>query len=136
MSDYDSTNDDFDDYEIEDETLEITSDEGLPSKKISDKEDKILTGEAVYQSLYHQTYESTHLMTKYEKARIIGVRAEMIAQGAPTLVDPGDLIHPVDIARKEFENNKIPLIFQRPIPSKNLKKPKYEYRKFQDLQKK
>ena len=45
-------------------------------------------------------------MTKYEKARIIGVRAEMIAQGAPTLVDPGDLIHPVDIARKEFENNK------------------------------
>ena len=73
--------------------------------------------------------------TVYEKARIIGVRAAMIASGAGTMVDPGDLINPVDIARKELAENKCPLMIRRPIPSRNHKKPNYEYRRVSDLQK-
>lgn len=137
MSDYqESTNDDFDDYTPDDDLDEVTEiDEGLQSKDLAAHEDQVMTSERVYQHVYHDTYQTTHLVTKFEKPRIIGVRAQMIAEGAPLLVDPGDLIHPVDIARKEYEENKIPIVLMRPVPGKNLKKPKYEYRRFVDLQK-
>lgn len=139
MSDYqESTNDDFEDDDLVeevDETTDSTHDDGLPSKQVLEHEERVMTKESVYRHVYQDVYQTTHLITKYEKPRIIGIRAQMIAEGAPLMVDPGDLIHPVDIARKEYEENKIPVILQRPIPSKNLKKPKYEYRKFVDLQK-
>jgi len=134
MSDYidESTNDDLD----QDSILEEQEDD---EETIDDTPDsyqkKLITKEKVYDALYHQPYQTTNRLTKYEKARIIGVRAAMIASGAGTMVDPGDLINPVDIARKELAENKCPLMIRRPIPSRNHKKPNYEYRRVSDLQK-
>jgi DNA-directed RNA polymerase subunit K/omega len=59
----------------------------------------------------------------------------MLADGMGSMVDPGDLTKPLDIARKELSENKLPFILRRPIPSRNHKKPNYEYRKVSDLQK-
>ncbi|HLC63619.1 MAG TPA: DNA-directed RNA polymerase subunit K [Candidatus Nanoarchaeia archaeon] len=60
--------------------------------------------------------------TKYEKARIIGARALQIAMGAPILVKmkEEDFIalryNPVNIARKEFDDNVLPISIKRPLP--------------------
>lgn len=135
MSDYlESTNDDLEEESIlEEEESDELSEEG---EEESFKPTKgMITKENVYDQIYHKPYTTTGVLTKYEKARIIAVRAAMIADGMGSLVDPGDLTKPIDIARKELAENKLPLILRRPIPSRNHKKPNYEYRKVSDLQK-
>jgi DNA-directed RNA polymerase I, II, and III subunit RPABC2 len=54
-------------------------------------------------------------MTKYDRAKIIGVRAQQIAMGAiPNITLPeGHHYSPVQIARMEFEQKKTPIIIQR-----------------------
>jgi DNA-directed RNA polymerase subunit K/omega len=61
-------------------------------------------------------------MTKYEKVRIIGIRAKQISMGAPPLVDFTDLIDSISIAEKEFEEKKIPLIIKRKHPDGKMEK--------------
>jgi len=55
-------------------------------------------------------------LTKYEKTRIIGKRAMQISKGSPPLVEIGDLESPIDIAKKELMERKIPFIIRRPLP--------------------
>jgi len=63
-------------------------------------------------------------VTKYEKARIIGARALQIAMGAPVLIklDKKILVDmaysPVEIAKREFESNLLPISIKRPLPTK------------------
>ena len=62
--------------------------------------------------------------TKYEKARIIGARALQLAMGAPLLLKLGkeDLekinYSPIEIAKKEFQEEIIPITIKRPMPEK------------------
>ena len=62
--------------------------------------------------------------TKYEKARIIGARALQIAMGAPILVklkeaDFQELgYNPIEIAKKEFYEDVLPITIKRPLPGK------------------
>lgn len=57
-------------------------------------------------------------LTKYEKARIIGSRAEQLDRGAMPLVELNEgEIHGRTIAIKEFEEKKIPFIIARPLPN-------------------
>ncbi|WMT51493.1 MAG: DNA-directed RNA polymerase subunit K [Ferroplasma sp.] len=54
------------------------------------------------------------MLTKFEKARIIGARALQIAMGAPVILDVSpDMIDPIDIAICEFNNNVIPITIRR-----------------------
>lgn len=130
MSDYlELTNDDVDDLSIMEDDISNLDDDEIETEE----NHELMTKEKVYHSIYNDKYITTNKLTKYEKAKIIGVRAQMIADGAGTLVDPGDLIDPVKIAHKELDANKCPLILRRPIPSRNPKKPNYEYRKVSDL---
>ena len=50
---------------------------------------------------------------KYEKARILGIRARQIDGNAPVMVDVDGEISSLDIAKKELIEKKIPLIIQR-----------------------
>lgn len=65
-----------------------------------------------------------HKFTKYEKARIIGARALQISMGAPLLItmDKKDFeeinFNPIEIAKREFEKNILPLSIKRPFPKK------------------
>ena len=56
-------------------------------------------------------------LTKYEKARIIGIRAQQIASGSIPLVDSKGLVSPISIALKELKERKIPLIIRRKLPN-------------------
>jgi DNA-directed RNA polymerase subunit K/omega len=70
------------------------------------------------------------LLTKYEKARILGERARQLNAGAKAMVDVPD--HVSDgylIAMQEFEAKKIPFIIKRPLHNGHC-----EYWKFCDLE--
>lgn len=60
--------------------------------------------------------------TSYEKARMIGSRALQISQGATPLIKLSkkdiESLHynPIEIAKKEFEEGKIPLSVKRTSP--------------------
>jgi DNA-directed RNA polymerase subunit K/omega len=63
-------------------------------------------------------------VTKYEKARIIGARALQIAMGAPVLVKLDNKFlesisfNPIEIAKKEFNSDLLPISIKRPLPKK------------------
>lgn len=62
--------------------------------------------------------------TKYEKARVIGARALQLAMGAPILLKltKKDLeamnFNPIEIAKKEFNEDVLPITIRRPLPHK------------------
>ncbi|KAH8894989.1 RNA polymerase Rpb6 [Thozetella sp. PMI_491] len=59
---------------------------------------------------------TTPFMTKYERARLIGVRATQISMNAPVLVDLEGMTDPLDIATKELKEKKLPLVVRRYFP--------------------
>ena len=75
----------------------------------------------------HKTYP---FITKYEYARIIGMRAKQINNGADPFVKVDrEMIDGYTIAQKEIEEKKVPFIIARPLPNGGR-----EYWKVQDLE--
>jgi DNA-directed RNA polymerase I, II, and III subunit RPABC2 len=69
------------------------------------------------------------ILTKYERARIIGERAKQLNSGATPFVEvEPSLIDGYLIALKEFDEKKIPFIIKRPLPNGGC-----EYWKLKDL---
>jgi DNA-directed RNA polymerase subunit K/omega len=70
------------------------------------------------------------MVTKYEKARILGERAKQLNAGAQPMVDlPDTVMDGYLIALQEFKLKKIPFIIKRP-----LRDGKSEYWKLSDLE--
>ncbi|GMR43083.1 hypothetical protein PMAYCL1PPCAC_13278, partial [Pristionchus mayeri] len=59
---------------------------------------------------------TTPYMTKYERARVLGTRALQIAMGAPVMVELEGETDPLEIARKELKQRRIPIIVRRYLP--------------------
>ena len=57
-------------------------------------------------------------MSKFERAKSLGARAEMIASGdKPMVVVPKTVTTAYEIALSELKANKIPLIIRRRLPN-------------------
>jgi DNA-directed RNA polymerase I, II, and III subunit RPABC2 len=69
-----------------------------------------------------------NIITRYEKAKIIGMRMEQLARDAYPMVDTHDCNSVHDIAMKELEERKIPFIIVRTLANG-----KKEYWKIEDL---
>lgn len=63
-----------------------------------------------------QQRRTSKYMTKYEMARIIGIRASQISMGAPAYVELTNETDPIDIARTELLKKRIPIIVRRYFP--------------------
>jgi DNA-directed RNA polymerases I, II, and III subunit RPABC2 len=59
---------------------------------------------------------TTHFLTKYERARILGTRALQISMGAPPMVNVTGESDPLMIAHKELMEKKIPITIRRYLP--------------------
>jgi DNA-directed RNA polymerase subunit K/omega len=68
------------------------------------------------------------MITKYEKARILGERAKQLEAGAPSMITD-TIIDSYLLALREYEQKKIPFIIKRPLPNGTC-----EYWRFQDLE--
>ena len=55
-------------------------------------------------------------LTKYEKAKIIGIRALQLSNGAQPMIKVDGIIDVMDIAKKELEEYKLPFIIRRKYP--------------------
>jgi|UniRef100_A0A6C0IQK7 DNA-directed RNA polymerase subunit K/omega len=70
------------------------------------------------------------ILTRYEQAKVVGLRAKQINAGSNPFVDvPSHVIDGITIAEKEFIEKKIPFIIRRPIPNGVS-----EYWKLEDLE--
>jgi DNA-directed RNA polymerase I, II, and III subunit RPABC2 len=75
-------------------------------------------------------HKTMPMITRYEKARILGERAKQINAGAKIFVNiDNNIIDGYLIALKEYDEKKIPFIVKRPLPNGGC-----EYWKFQDLE--
>ena len=101
-----------DDYDPEDEDIiETPEDESAFLKDYETKK---------------KHYKTTPVLTKYERARVIGERANQIINGSKSLLsDPGKNAYEIAIA--ELQQNKIPFIVKRPYGNS------FEYWKLEDL---
>ena len=63
----------------------------------------------------HRTYP---FITKYEKAKIVGVRTKQLNNGADPFIEVNpNIINGYNIALQEFEQKKLPFIIARPLPN-------------------
>ena len=69
-----------------------------------------------YNNNKQQQQITTRFMTKYERARILGIRALQISMGAPIKVELGGATDPLIIASKELRDKKVPIIIRRNLP--------------------
>ena len=58
-------------------------------------------------------------LTKYEIARILGIRATQLAQGAMPVVEAEGMTDPMKIAEKELAEYKTPLVIRRYLPDQS-----------------
>lgn len=60
---------------------------------------------------------SKPILTKYEIAKIIGIRANQIANGSKIMITGVQNLDPVKIARLELKYKKTPFLIKRPLPN-------------------
>ena len=107
--------------DYESETEEIINDE--PESQIDEDGNNIITDNALYnitasEDIELNTKKSSRYITKYEKTKLIGIRAQQLASGANPYVEVPKHITDVEkIAELEYELKRIPLIIQRNMPN-------------------
>ena len=85
--------------------------------------------ENTYSNYFKNTKITRPYITKFEKAKIIGVRAEQLAVGAKANIEVPEYLTDVrKIAENEFYEKKIPFIIRRKLPGGE-----YEYFRLTDF---
>lgn len=78
----------------------------------------IVDSVTTYENYYNQKKQTKPFLTKFERAKIIGTRAEMIANGSVALVNvPRGVTSAYEIAKLEFNERRIPLMIRRYLPN-------------------
>ncbi len=118
-SDDDDYNDDFKKLE-QDNKSNILLEYHPETQQISHEE--LMTLSVVTRNKYGQIIDPLHktipIMTRYEKAKILGIRAKQLNSGSkPYVKIPRDMINGITIANEELKKKKIPFIIRRPIPN-------------------
>ena len=132
VSDVDTTDDEEDGFErltteIRKNTLEkfhpclhSGTDEFAQAKSVITRGDDGLIDDPQHRTL--------PLLSKYERTKIIGMRAAQLAAGSAPLVQRGEQSDPFELATMELNARKIPFIVKRPLPDGQC-----EYWKLSDL---
>jgi len=76
-----------------------------------------------------QKHLSPPFLTVYERTKILGTRTNQLAEGArPFVTVPEYVTQPLDIAKLELEQRRLPFIVKRPMPNGT-----FEYWRLSDL---
>lgn len=86
-------------------------------KETEDASFKILTYKNVLENIEKKPKKTIPLLTKFERARIMGVRLQQLAYGAKPRVDTTNLRSINEIVDKELLERKIPFIIRRTLPN-------------------
>lgn len=91
-------------------------DRNSPAEIPADANDKFVVIESSEYVSSLTPKRSRPVLSKYERARILALRAEQIGRGTPPLTDPLEGDGPSQIAEREFAAGKIPFIIRRYLP--------------------
>lgn len=97
------------DYEIETESSEASLHE-------TSSESLIIEDTKETQRRDFNERITSNRMTKYEKAYVLGVRANQLSMNAPAQVEYGNETSAYEIAVLELKEKKIPFIIRRMLP--------------------
>ncbi len=82
------------------------------------KELDLVSNNTTYSTYYSQTKKTKPFLTKYEKAKLLGVRAQMISNGAiPLVTVPKHVTSTLEIAELELKQKVLPLFIRRRLPN-------------------
>jgi DNA-directed RNA polymerase I, II, and III subunit RPABC2 len=116
---------DADDYDNDlSNEQEFSDDEEITDLNIEDEEKqndedgfKILTYKNVLENIEKKPKKTIPILTKFEKAKIMGVRLQQLAYGAKPRVDTLGLRSIQEIVEKELKERKILFIIRRNLPN-------------------
>eukprot|EP01028_Stygiella_incarcerata_P011721 TRINITY_DN678_c2_g1_i1.p1 TRINITY_DN678_c2_g1~~TRINITY_DN678_c2_g1_i1.p1 ORF type:complete len:142 (-),score=52.70 TRINITY_DN678_c2_g1_i1:112-537(-) len=114
----DGHREDDDGVDVEADFLDEDGD-ALMGETADEIDEQIVIGEGVERgavAVHPSQRITTPFLTKYERARVLGTRALQLSMNAPARVDTGSLTDPLEIARKELREGRIPFIVRRYLP--------------------
>ncbi len=83
-----------------------------------------------YGDIVDELHQTTALMSKFERTRVLGLRTRQLNAGALPFIDvPRTIMSNYLIATMELEQKKLPFIIQRPLPNG-----RFEYWNVNDLE--
>lgn len=105
----------------EEEDEEISSEEQamtVAQQLLMKKKQAVLSQADVYRKYYTQKKTTSPYITKFEKAKLLSVRAQAIEKGATPFVPIDDVDEdPYSIAKREYEARRIPYFITRVLPN-------------------
>jgi DNA-directed RNA polymerase I, II, and III subunit RPABC2 len=87
-------------------------------KLLVQKKQAVMSQADVYRTYYTREKQTSPFITKFEKAKILSIRAQAIEKGAIPFVpidDPNE--DPYSIAKREYDIRKIPYFIVRTLPN-------------------
>lgn len=108
-----SNDNDFDEEDatdimnIDDEENPATADEGF----------KLVTFKNILENIAKTPKKTIPFLTKFERARIMGVRLQQLAYGAKPRINTENLKSIQEIVEQELLQRKIPFIIRRSLPN-------------------
>ena len=110
---YNASNDlDFSDGE--DVSDQFIDDENKEDEKVNFK---IISFDDIKETIAKVPKKTIPFLTRFEKARIMGVRLQQLAYGAKPRIDITNLHSMKEIVEQELIQRKIPFIIKRPLPN-------------------
>ena len=83
-----------------------------------------------FNDIVDELHQTTPLLSKFERTRVLGLRTRQLNSGAPPYIDvPRTIINNYLIASMELEQKKLPFIIQRPLANGQ-----FEYWNVNDLE--
>lgn len=83
------------------------------------------------QKKYNPAKNTTNnILSKYERVKILGMRAEQLQRGAKPLTDVAKIrdVSALNIAKRELDEKKLPFVISRTLPNGTV-----EYWKLEDM---
>jgi DNA-directed RNA polymerase I, II, and III subunit RPABC2 len=113
-------NDDFEneienDFSDNEEVSDINLDDD--DKPSEDSNFNLMTYKNILENISKNVKKTIPLLTKFERARIVGVRLQQLANGAKPRIDTSNLRSIKEIVEKELVLRKIPFIIRRTLPN-------------------
>ena len=112
--------DDLSETEINEEDYE--EEHSISQSELNFVRMKIVSNDEIYIKMNNKERVTSPYLSKFEKTKILGMRATQIEGGAKTLLTKDkikDFRHSIKIAELEFKNNLIPFIIRRYLPNGN-----------------
>ena len=110
--DNDFTNDET--FSDDEEITDVVEDD---EKITEDSSFKLVTFKNILENIEKRPKKTVPLLTKFEKARIMGVRLQQLAYGAKPRIDTSKLKSIKEIVEQELIQRKIPFIIRRILPN-------------------